>query len=458
MSPRRSPTAEAAEYHAAVRALADRGRFGMRLGLSRTRALLHAIGDPQLAVRGALIGGTNGKGSVLALASSALRAAGIRTAATPKPHLVSYRERLEVDGQPVDPVTFARLAREVLAAADSIARRHGPPTEFELLTAMLFRWLAQERVEVALVEVGLGGRLDATHAWDGGVAAITNVALDHMAWLGDTIPAIAREKAAIIERGDIAVTGATSDALGVIRRRARRVAAPLTEVVAAPLLGWDRDGLDVHLGALGPTRIALRGRHQAENAAVADAVLDALEVAGIAAVDAAARRRGYATATWPGRLELLEVGGREVVLDGAHNPAGAAALAAALDDLRPHLAGGREPVPPRLTLVQGSMADKDVDGIIRALAASAALDGAHIIATQVPGERALPAGELAQRWRAAVPDATITVAGEVGMALEQALAGPVGPVVVAGSLYLVGEARRRWLDDPRLRDPENPGP
>ncbi|MBI2781981.1 MAG: bifunctional folylpolyglutamate synthase/dihydrofolate synthase [Chloroflexi bacterium] len=450
-------SAEAAGYHAAVRALADRGRFGVRLGLARTRALLKVLGDPQVELRGALVGGTNGKGSVLALASSALRAAGIRTGATPKPHLVSYRERLEIDGLPIDPVTFTRLAGEVLQAADGVARRHGPPTEFELITAMLFRWFAEEGVKVALIEVGLGGRLDATHAWDGGVAAITNVALDHTAWLGDTVAAIAREKAAIIERGDIAVTGASGDALEVIRRRARRVAAPLTEVAPAPLLGWDRDGLEVRLRTLGPTRISLRGRHQAENAAVADAVLDALATAGIAEVDAASRRSGYATATWPGRLELLQVGEHGVLLDGAHNPAGAAALAQALDDLRPFLAGGREPDPPPLTLVHGSMADKDVPGIIRALDGAVALRGARIVATRVPGERALPAAELARQWRAIRPGATIIAVSDVREALDRALDGAAGPVVVAGSLYLVGEARRRWLDDPRLRDPEEPG-
>jgi dihydrofolate synthase/folylpolyglutamate synthase len=405
-------------------------------------------------VRGALVGGTNGKGSVLALASSALRAAGVRAGATPKPHLVSYRERLEIDGQPIDPATFTRLAREALAAADRVERRHGPPTEFELITAMLFRWFAEEGVEVALVEVGLGGRLDATHAWDGGVAAITNVALDHMAWLGDTIPAIAREKAAIIERGDLAVTGATGDALEVVRRRARRVGAPLAEVLPAPLLDWDRDGLDVELPSLGRTRVSLRGRHQAENVAVADAVLDALAAAGIASVDAEARRRGYASATWPGRLERLEVDGREVLLDGAHNPAGAAALAVALDDLRPFLLGGREPEPPPITLVHGSMGDKDVDGIIRALDGAMALRSARIVATQVAGERALPAADLARRWRAARPGATISAVADVGAALDHALATAVGPVVVAGSLYLVGDARRRWLDDPRLRGPE----
>jgi dihydrofolate synthase / folylpolyglutamate synthase len=448
----------AAEYHAAVGALTERGRFGIRLGLARTRALLRAFGDPHLQLRGALVGGTNGKGSMLALAGSALRAAGIRTGTTPKPHLVSYRERMEIDGRPIDPVTFTRLVREVVAAAVRVERRHGPPTEFELLTAMLFRWFAEEGVAVALVEVGLGGRLDATHAWDGGVAAITNVALDHMAWLGDTVPAIAREKAAIIMRGDHAVTGAQGAALEVIRRRARRVGAPLVAVAAPKLLGWDRDGIDVELGRLGPTRVALRGRHQAENAAVADAVLDALGAAGIATVDAAARRRGYASATWPGRLELIEVGERQVLLDGAHNPAGAAALAAALDDLRPFLAGGRDEAPPPITLVHGSMADKDVDGIIRALDGSEALAGASIVATQIPGDRAMPAAELAGRWRTIRPDVVVRAVGDVGEALDRAIRDARGPIVVAGSLYLVGEARRRWVDDPAVRDPEVPEP
>jgi dihydrofolate synthase/folylpolyglutamate synthase len=441
--------AAARAYHAAVRALEQRGRFGIRLGLGRTRALLHVLGDPQLAVRGALVGGTNGKGSVLALAGSALRAAGVRAGTTPKPHLVSYRERMEIDGRPIDPVTFAGLVGDALEAADRIERRHGQPTEFELLTAMLFRWFADEGVAVALIEVGLGGRLDATHAWDGGVAAITNVALDHQAWLGNTVEAIAREKAAIIERGDLAATGATGPALAVIRRRARRVGAPLTEVAPPAVLAVDRDGLQVDLGALGPTRISLRGRHQAQNAAVADAVLDALGAAGIASVEAEARRRGYAAATWPGRLELLRVRDKDILLDGAHNPAGAAALSAALDDLRPFLGDPEAP----LTLVHGSMSDKDVDGIIAALLEAKALDRVRVIATQVPGERAMPAGELARHWRVRRPEIEVTVIADAGTALERSLGGP-GSVVVAGSLYLVGEARRRWVDDPLLRDPE----
>jgi dihydrofolate synthase/folylpolyglutamate synthase len=188
-------------------------------------------------------------------------------------------------------------------------------------------------------------------------------------------------------------------------------------------------------------------------------VLDALGAAGIASVAAEARRRGYASATWPGRLELLSVDGRDVLLDGAHNPAGASALATALDDLRPFLAGGGGNPPGTLTLVHGSMADKDVPGIVAALRAAEALRGATVIATNVPGERALAADDVATHWRATAAEVAVEAVPEVGGALDRALqvAGQAGgPVVVAGSLYLVGEARRRWLDDPALRDPEEP--
>ncbi len=433
-------------YAAALETLAERGRFGIHLGLGRTRALLHALGDPQLSIRGALVAGTNGKGSVLALAGAALVATGRRVGETPKPHLVTYRERMQIGGRPVDQATFARLVEDAVRAADAVPRRLGPPTEFELLTAMVFRWFAEEHVDLALVEVGLGGRLDATHAWDGGVAAVTNVDLDHTDRLGPTIAHIAREKAAIIERGDLAVTGAVGEALAIVRRRAARLHVPLTVAAPAPIVGISRDGIEVELPGLGRTHVGLRGRHQAANVAVADALLDALEAAGIADVPAAARRRGYATVRWPGRLELLSIDGRDILLDGAHNPAGAASLATALDDLRPFMAAGRP------TLLTASMADKDVDGVIGALAAASSLDGARVVATQLDVPRALPAHDLAARWRSLVPGASVAEIDEPAAALAAALDGADGPVIIAGSLYLVGLARGLLVDDPLLRD------
>lgn len=464
-------------YAEAVAALQDRGRFGIRLGLGRTRALLRALGNPERGVRGALIGGTNGKGSVVALVSACLAQAGLRAGDAPKPHLVTYRERLRIGGRPIGAADFAALVADVLPAADAVARRHGPPTEFELVTALAFAWFEREGVDLAVVEVGLGGRLDATHAWDGGVAAITNVDLDHTEWLGPTIPAIAREKAAIIERGDLAVTAATGAGLAVIRRRARRLGVRLREVEPAPVLAMDRDGLVVELPGLGPTRVGLLGRHQAGNVAVADAVLDALGAAGIAAVPAVARRAGYEATRWPGRLELLRVPGAgpagtaaDVLLDGAHNPAGATALAAALDELRPLLrepgggaatgagdgaASGAATGAAPVTLVLGIMADKDVDGVLRALAGARSLAGARVVATRVDAARALAATDLAARWRAvAGPGAgPIEVVANPRGAVAAALAAAPGPVVVAGSLYLVGAARALLVDDPDLRDP-----
>ncbi len=439
-----------ATYAAALDALADRGRFGIRLGLGRTRALLRELGDPQRSIRGALVAGTNGKGSVLALAGAAVHAAGYRVGETPKPHLVTYRERIQISGQPIDQASFARLVADALTAADRVPHRLGPPTEFELLTAMVFRWFAEQKVDLALVEVGLGGRLDATHAWDGGVAAITNVDLDHTDRLGPTVIHIAREKAAIIERGDLAVTGATGNALAIVRRRAARLGVPLTIVEPAPLVGMTRDGIEVELPVLGRTRVGLRGRHQAANVAVADALLDALQAAGIAEVPVAARRRGYASVRWPGRLELLSIEGRDVMLDGAHNPAGAATLATALDDLSPFLTSGRP------TLLTASMADKDVDGVIGALAASESLRQARVIATQLDVPRALPAADLAARWRRLAPGTRVSVAEEPSAGLDAALGGTDGLVVVAGSLYLVGFARSVLVDDPLLRD-DGPG-
>jgi len=456
------PPARPVTYADAVAALQARGRFGIRLGLGRTRALLRELGSPELGIRGALIGGTNGKGSVVALVSSCLAAAGRRAGDAPKPHLVTYRERLRVGGRPIDPAPFADLVRDALPAADRVGRRHGPPTEFELMTALAFSWFAAEAVDLAIVEVGLGGRLDATHAWDGGVVAITNVDLDHTEWLGPTVAAIAREKAAIILGGDHAVSGVAGEALAIVRRRARRVGASLVEAAPAPVLAMDRDGLVVDLPGLAGTRVGLLGRHQAANVAVADALLDALGAAGIAVVPPAARREGYAAARWPGRLELVALPGAgpagaeaELLLDGAHNPAGAAALAAALDELRPLLRGGGGAHPAPATLVLAIMGDKDVEGVLRALAAAPSLAGARVVATQVEGPRALPAAGLAARW-AAVAGARsgpVVVIPEPAAAVAEAVAGAEGPVVVAGSLYLVGAARALVIDDPDLRDP-----
>ena len=280
-------TSRADDYAAAVAALTSRGRFGISLGLERVEAILDELGHPERSLRGALVGGTNGKGSVVAMARSVLAAAGLRVGTMPKPHLVSYRERIADRRAAAGRGALRAAVARVLPAVDRVAARLGPPTEFEALTAAAFAELAASEVDLVLVEVGMGGRLDATNVLDAGVAAITNVQLDHERYLGHTLAAIGTEKAAIIKPGNLAVTGATGRGLRPIAERARQLACAACAWpgrggrIAPPLreAGWD--GL-VHRRCARPKaccatlHVGLLGSHQAGNAAVALALLDAL--------------------------------------------------------------------------------------------------------------------------------------------------------------------------------------
>ena len=433
-----------ADYDAAVAALRARGRFGISLGLARIEALLDELGNPQRQLRGALVGGTNGKGSVVALARSALQEAGLRIGTMPKPHLVSYRERIAIDGEPISRERFAAALGAVMPAIDRVTSGLGPPTEFEALTAAAFTELAAARIDLALVEVGLGGRLDATNVLDTGVAAITNVQHDHEKLLGPTLAAIGAEKAAIIKPGNLAVTGARGRGLAPILARCAEVGATLRQAgpeqpydATVTDAGWDGIVVDASRpgGALHDLQVGLLGSHQATNAAVALALLDALaeDAARRGAplgLDDAAIRRGFKAARWPGRLELLrETSIGPLLLDGAHNPAGARALARALEEL-----GMR-----RFPMVFGATRGKRVSAVLRALAPLEP----RAIFTGVEEATALPAEELLKRWQrigmrggrtAATPDVALQVAAELRASPEQ-------PVVVAGSLYLVGAAR-----------------
>ena len=445
--------ADASIYAEALAALAERGRFGIRLGLGRTRALLRELGQPgadgpRRADRRHERQGQRPRAGRRGAPCRRL-SGGHDPEAAPRELPRADRGRWPADRR--GRLRPARRARPRRSPTGS-PRRHGPPTEFELLTAVVFAHFAEVRPDVALVEVGLGGRLDATHAWDGGVAVVTNVDLDHMDRLGDTITKIAREKAAIIERGDRAVTGARGDGLAVVRRRARRLAVPLTEVAPPPILGWDRDGLEVDLPR--PRTDARRPPRPAPGRQRRHRRRDARRARGGRHRDRRRRRRGGAAtraARWPGRLELLRVGGRDVLLDGAHNPAGAATLAVALDDLRPFLAAGP------LTLVTASMADKDVDGVIAALAGAAALRARRSSRTSLDVPRALPADDAPPRAGVAsgVPVARVVADDPIRWRRSRSRSATgSGPVVVAGSLYLVGVARGQLVDDPDLRDPE----
>jgi dihydrofolate synthase/folylpolyglutamate synthase len=429
----------APDYLATLERLQARGRFGMRLGLSRTRALLQALGDPHVSLRGALIGGTNGKGSTQALVASVLREGGLRVGQTPKPHLVSYRERIQISGEPISVADFCVLLDEVMAVDEKLTGLHGPSTEFEVLTSAAFLHFARVGVDVGVIEVGIGGRLDATNVWQGGISAITNVALDHMEILGETIEAIAAEKAQIIKPGDVtAVTGAVEPGLGVIRERARQVNVPLEVVEPLVVDGMSRTGVRVRAPGGEPLTIGLLGEHQAANAAVAWVALDGLAAAGIAATNPEQRSAGFANARWPGRLELISQSGRPaVLLDGAHNPHGVSALAAALRTLLPQLSGGAPSV------VMAIMANHWQAGMLDPLLSI--MPNAAVFATNVPeSANSLPPSRLALEWgpgarAVADPDSAIDAA----LANARATGGML---IVCGSLYLVGHVRAQLTD------------
>src|SRR5579859_638887 len=297
------------------------GRFGMKLGTERTRAILDRLDMADRKLRGVLIAGTNGKGSTGACIASILRTAGHSVGFMPKPHLIAYTERIELNGQPISEADFVRTFDDIKPVLDEVAAEMGQATEFEMLTAMAIAYLAP-RVDQLVCEVGLGGRLDATNALDLGVAVITNVDLDHQKYLGNTIEEIAREKAAIIKPKNQVVTGCEGSALAIVEKRAREVGATVWRLgqeieLNSKSLGWDGhvmtvDGPGFHHADL---RLPLVGDYQPTNAALAVAAAHVLDDIGDEAV-----RRGLASTRWPGRLQLVASNPR-VILDGGHNPA-----------------------------------------------------------------------------------------------------------------------------------------
>ena len=381
--------------------------------LGRTRALLDLAGAPDRRLRIALVAGTKGKGSTCAMLASILGAAGARCGLYTKPHLQSYRERVRVDGTAIGPREFSAAVDRMRDLVRHLPADAGEPTTFEVTTAMAFDVFAREGCELAVVEVGLGGRLDATNATDPLVSVITPISYDHTAILGRTLGAIAGEKAGILRRGRRAFLAEQRPAARRALERACREVGAVCEVVP-------------------PTevRLPLAGVHQHQNAALAIAAARAL-----VRVDDGAIGRGLARLRWPGRFEV--VGARPpVVLDGAHNGASAAALARTLGGY----AAGR-----RIELVVGINRDKDARAVLRPLLEMAD----QVWATQAAGNpRALDAAELARLCRRLGVQAQ--PAPDLAVALQAASECALGPgeggsgqgiVCVTGSLLLVGQAR-----------------
>jgi len=417
-------------YQEAINYLTALGRFGMKLGLTRTQALLHAVGDPHELFQGVHVAGTNGKGSVCAMLASILHCAGYRVGLMPKPHLVSYTERIQVDQQPISESDFAALITELQPVIQKVGQQFGPPTEFEILTTAALHYFARAGIDLLVCEVGLGGRLDSTNVLDLGISVITNIAFDHMEHLGYTLEEIAGEKTGILKPHSLAITGAEPPALEVIDGRARELTIPLLclghEISFA---AEDRDwaGIIVSIttqsGTYRDLRIPLLGIHQAENAALAVAGVDGLRARGWD-ISGGAIRAGLAAVRWPGRLEVVA---REptVLLDGGHNPA---ALARVLPTVQ-HLAKGKP-----LVVVFGAMQDKDLPGEL------ALIQQLHcpVIFSGIDWHRAASATTLAELYgEPAEPAAS----AQQALALARARASEHGVVFVCGSLYLVGEMK-----------------
>ena len=420
-----------------------RRRFGMRPGLERMQALMERLGHPERELLAIHVAGTNGKGSVVALAAGMLQACGLgRVGRYTSPHLLCFNERIGIDGQPVEDARLAPVLEAVEQAALALEATGalGETTFFECATAAAFLLYREEGVRLAVIETGLGGRLDATNVLLPAVAVITRIGLEHCEHLGQTLEAIAGEKAGIIKPGRPVVVGANPDeALAAIADVARRRGAAMIRADETVTVSLGRqqgfDGLEARVSTaqreVGRIRLQLAGRFQAENLCTAVAAIETFGQATGLPIPEAAFREGAETVVWPGRFQVVR---RDpvVVVDGAHNPDAARHLKEALRQTR-----FKGPV----ALVAGFCDDKDVAGCLRILASAVR----RAWAVPTPSARSLPAAATADRMRQAGIKATAMDAMEPALAEAEAwAAAEQGMVVVCGSLFLAGAALQHY--------------
>ncbi len=410
-----------------------------KFDLAHMRTLMQAMGNPQRRLQSVLIAGTNGKGSTAATLASIAQAAGYRTGLYTSPHLIRINERIQINQEPIsDPELAEMYERVEIAAADLVARGELPwhPSFFEMVTAMMFEYFASAGVELAVLEVGMGGRLDATNVADPCISIITDIDFDHQKFLGETLPEIAREKAGILRPNGVTVLlpqhPQVNDALGtaILKRNAHAVSAvkympPVTP--ASGEIGRNRFPLEF-MGSEIAVEFPLQGRHQLRNLALAVTAAEQLNGFGFKILPQHVEQ-GVRATRWRGRFEVLpeEAGQPEIVLDVAHNPSGAWALRSALSTFYEDRA---------LTFVFGAMRDKAIQEIAEILFPLAE----RVVATQADNPRAAATAEIAQlAKRTQTP---VVESPNVALALEQAfsLAGANGVVVITGSIYIVGEA------------------
>jgi len=419
-------------YSEAIQFLYGLRLFGAKFGLENTFQLAARAGNLQDHLRFIHVAGTNGKGSTCAMLESIYRAAGLRVGLFTSPHLVSFRERIQVNRRLISEADVVRLVEELQPWLKQFPADHHP-TFFEVVTVMALKFFAERKCDLVIWETGLGGRLDATNIVTPLASVITNIQFDHQQWLGDTLEKIAAEKAGVIKPGVPVITATEEpEALAVIEKTVREKNAPLIKVISAnKLAALFRDA----------ATLPLPGEHQKLNAALAIATVETLQ--SKIPVSDEAIRSGFSTVSWPGRLQLVALpAGRRILLDGAHNVAGAKALREALMGTPSTASANCERSISRaelvlgapITLILGVLQDKDWRHICETLAPLAA----RIFTVPVASERTADARELAAACYAANPAAEIVAGDSLRRALDQAAGDRF--VVVTGSLYLVGEA------------------
>lgn len=414
------------------------GRLGSKPGLEVVSALLERLGSPETRFRSVHVTGTNGKGSTSAMIAGILRAAGYRAGLFTSPHLSTWRESIVVDGEKISPDDAAALMRRIRVECEETAKEPGlrHPTQFETLTAAAFQHFAERGVDFAVIEVGMGGRLDATNVISPEVAVVTNVSLEHTAWLGDTVLKIAREKSGIIKPGCSVVTATTNDEVyNLLRERSREEGATLTRVGTEVKYAAQESSIDGQTfrvdGGLATYNLSTRllGEYQVVNGATAVAVAEALISRGFN-VPRRAILKGIRDATWPGRLEVVQKNPL-VLLDGAKDAEAARALRRSINNLPRR----------RLIAVIAISGDKDIPAMVREIAGAAD----YVIATshRVRSRTADPRIIVTEAVKLGKPsEVQPDVASAVRRALE--IAEPADAVLVAGSVFLVGEARELW--------------
>ncbi len=449
-----------AAYRGALEALFARRRFGLRPGLEVERALLDALGAPERALPAIHVTGSKGKGSVATLAAAILRAHGRRTGLYTSPHLASYRERMRRDGEEISPEEVVAGLARVEAAAES-CRRAGTidrePTFFEATTAVALDWFARGGVTAAVIEVGIGGRLDATNVLASRVGVVTTVELEHTEILGRTVAAIATEKAGIFHPGMHGLLGELpAEAEAAAERIAGRAGVPLWHLgreVRAERTELGPDGQTIAVRGpdfeLADLRLPLLGAFQVGNVGLAVAAAARFLAAEGASLDPAAVRRGLARVRVPGRLQRM-ARDPELFYDVAHTPGSARAVAVSLAEIAP-LAD-----PDASAIVFGCLAGKDVGNILEALAPLART----LVLVPVRSQRAMPIAEMRAAAVARFPRLVLAPEAASAVRLARAATGPDGITLVTGSDYLVGELLRGpdAADEPDLSDPgQEPG-